>query len=162
MISCKKENHHNKSKSKSPNLDKKVLFKNWINSTGFTFDKVNDSTKRRAFELWAYFDKLEVQDSTLYWHPSIDSSYYLITNYNKERKIVSDSSGNVDLRFLKKGTNKVFIGFGFNKLKVPLDLDFYWYDENTFYFLTKYEKNYQLTKTKIEGDSLWSYGILNE
>jgi len=122
-----------------------------------------DTIGRRAFELWAYRDKLSESDSAFYWYPSKDSSYYLITNFNREtkNKISSEHFNDIDLRFLRVDNQDVYIGLMLLDSLKQRSIDYYWYDSTTFFFNEKKEAKGEivLTKLKMGIDSIWTYNI---
>lgn len=135
----------------------------WLTNQGLERKMIVDTTRRRAFELWAYSDKLNESDSSFYWYPSKDSSFYLITNFNRETKnrISTEFSNNIYLRFLKADNQEVYIGISLLDSLKERSIDFYWYDSTSFFFLENEDANGEkkLTKLKMGIDSIWTYKI---
>ncbi len=124
-------------------------------------NNINDSDcikikSEEAFELWAYSYPLTKEDSLLFWYPSKDSSYYLITNYNNStHKRIKNN--NIELGFLDVATNEKYIGvLHIDSLETWI-IDYYWYDSNSFYYLlkSKYSENTTLIKMEMGVDSIW-------
>ena len=168
MISCKndikKKLFENENISESTEIiDYDIDFKKWQDELELGNAKIIDTTKEMVFELWAYKDKLTKSDSSFYWYPSKDSSYYLITNFNHETKkrINTKYSNDICLRFLKRSNNEVYIGLLLLDSLKQRSIDFYWYDSNTFFFIENFDKNggTNLIKLKMETDSIWTYKI---
>ena len=145
--------------SVSDSIKSNSKLKSWLNKNNIY--EIAQTSKNKAFELWAYSDKLKVKDSTHLWYPSTDSSYYLITNFNKSIGKRIDSINSIDLRFLDTKTNLVYIGIGIQDSLKNQKIDFTWTNKNTFYFLTEYNKRKNITKVKVGVDSLWSYSVNN-
>ncbi|MCC5915748.1 MAG: hypothetical protein JJU02_00320 [Cryomorphaceae bacterium] len=138
-------------------------FNEWLTNVELKKRMIVDTTGERAFELWAYSDKLTKSDSAFYWHPSKDSSYFLITNFNRETKnrIRSEYTDGIVLRFLKADNQEIYIGMMLLDSMKQRSIDFYWYDSTTFFFIVKEEakKERTLTKLKMGIDSIWTYKI---
>ena len=171
LISCK--NDFKKSSSENENksapteiIDFDADFNKWLDELDLDHDNIIDTTKERAFELWAYKDKLTKSDSTFHWYPSKDSSYYLITNFNRKTKnrISTEHSNDIDLRFLDRNNEEVYIGLMLLDSLEQRNIDFYWYDSTTFFFIENPDGNGErtLTKLKMDIDSIWTYKIVNE
>jgi hypothetical protein len=168
LNSCKSEQvekvtKNNKSLTPIEAIDFDRDFNEWLTNQELERRMIVDTIGRGAFELWAYRDKLNESDSAFYWYPSKDSSYYLITNFNRETKnrISSDHFNNIDLRFLRVHNQDVYIGLMiFDSLK-QRSIDYYWYDSTTFFFNEKEEAKggIVLTKLKMGIDSIWTYNI---
>ena len=89
LISCKNDVKKSSSENKNIPASTEVIdydtdFNKWKGELEIGNAKIIDTTKEIAFELWAYRDELTKSDSSFYWYPSKDSSYYLITNFNRE------------------------------------------------------------------------------
>jgi hypothetical protein len=138
-------------------------FNEWLTNQELERRMIVDTIGRRAFELWAYRDKLSESDSAFYWYPSKDSSYYLITNFNREtkNKISSEHFNDIDLRFLRVDNQDVYIGLMLLDSLKQRSIDYYWYDSTTFFFNEKKEAKGEivLTKLKMGIDSIWTYNI---
>lgn len=168
LISCKNDFKKNSSENENSSEPTDVIdfdtdFNRWLNELELDNDNIIDTTKEKAFELWAYRDKLTNSDSTFYWYPSKDSSFYLITNFNRETKkgISTEYSNDIDLRFLKRSNDEVYIGLMLLDSLAQRNIDFYWYDSNTFFVIENLDKNSEtnLIKLKIGIDSIWTYKI---
>ena len=166
--SCKSENREklredNKNSTTFKYIDYENGFNKWLTKLGLERKMIIDTTSKRVFELWAYRDKLNKSDSTFYWHPSKDSSYYLITNLNREnnKRIISKYSNDIELKFLNKESQKLFIGITLLDSLKKRNIDFYWYDNNSFFFIENERKKGKeiLTKLKMGIDSIWNYKI---
>lgn len=166
LSSCKSEPKEKVSESSKDSSAVEVIdfdseFNEWLNNQDLDRKMIVDSIRDRAFELWAYRDKLTESDSAFYWYLSKDSSYYLITNFNRETKnrISSEYSNDIELRFLKKNDQEVFIGIALLDSLEQRSIDFYWYDSTTFYFIEndKGTESRTLTKLKMGIDSIWTY-----
>lgn len=145
-------------------IDFDIEFSEWLTSHGIERKMIVDTTSERAFELWAYRNDLEVSDSAYYWYPSKDSSYYLITNYNRanKKRITSDYSKDIQFRFLKTETKEVFIGLSLLDSLELRNIDFYWYNSTSLFFLEEKENGKgieSLTNVKMGVDSVWIYKI---
>jgi hypothetical protein len=163
LTSCKSEHQKNLTKNSERSIRTEVTdfdggFSEWLTSKGIERKIIVDTMGERAFELWAYRNDLEASDSAYYWYPSKDSSYYLITNYNQENKkrIITDYSKDIQLRFLKTETKEVFIGLLLLDSLEMRNIDFYWYNSTSFFFL---EGKGSLTELKMGVDSIWTYKI---
>jgi hypothetical protein len=166
LISCKNEFNINSSKNENNSeptqfIDFDTDFQKWFEELDIAHDNIIDTTKEGAFELWAYSDKLAKSDSTFYWYPSKDSSYYLITNLNRTTKnrISTKQTNNIDLRFLDRNNELVYIGLILLDSLEQREIDFYWYDSTTFYFIENLTREKVLTKLKMQIDSIWTYKI---
>lgn len=165
LTSCNNEDGENAQNFVTENsniqeIDYEAYFLKWLNIHELSQKSFIDSTAMFAYELWAYANMLEKKDSLLLWYPSKDSSFYLITNYDKlTNNRFSEDYSDIDLRFLDSKSKKIYIGMmlldSLNKRKI----DHYWYDSNTFYFLEKVidSRNYVLTKMIMDIDSIWTY-----
>ena len=144
-------------------IDHDSEFNEWLSNQDLDRKMIIDSTSDRAFELWAYRDQLTESDSAFYWYPSKDSSYYLISNFNRETKnrISSEFSNNIDLRFLKMDNQEVYIGISLLDSLKQRSIDFFWYDSTTFFFIENYNEIDERTLTKLQMgiDSIWTYKI---
>ncbi|WP_421805645.1 hypothetical protein [Flagellimonas sp.] len=138
-------------------------FNDWLTNQGLERKMIVDTTKERAFELWAYRDKLAESDSALYWYPSKDSSYYLITNFNREtnKRTTTEYSNDIELRFLKIESQEIFIGIMLLDSLKKRSIDFYWYDSTSFFFSENQSGDEEKILTKLEMgiDSIWTYKI---
>ncbi|MHB9140990.1 MAG: hypothetical protein ACYC25_03850 [Paludibacter sp.] len=162
--SCTKNvDHSNKNNSDeidTNNLDEQ--FSTWLNGNNLNKTDCISSKAYEAFELWSQSDSdlLTKDDSLLLWYPSKDSSYYLITNYNKNtNKLLSNSNNSIELKFLDTQNKKLYVGIMLLDSLKERRIDYYWYDPNTFYFLEKSNSTgkYILTKIKMGVDSIWTY-----
>lgn len=138
------------------------LFDEWLNNFNIKRGNIIDSSGKRAFELWAYFDHLAKDDSLLIWYPSKDSSYWLITNYDKINNTrIEKDYPHIDLRFLDVKHRKVYLGLLLLDSLQQRNIEHYWYDSNTFYYFEESDKNKyrKLTKLRMEVDSIWTYHV---
>ena len=135
-------------------------FNYWLTNHQLIRSDFIDTSIITAFELWAYYENLNREDSFYLWYPSTDSSYFLLTNYDKKtdnRKIFRTSD--IDLRFLDSKNNNVHLGIQlFDSLRIR-KIDYFWYDSITFYYLEKKKDSmyYRLIKLKMEIDTIWEY-----
>lgn len=140
-------------------------FKKWLIKQNLKRNKIVDTTSIKAPKLWAFRGELTNFDSAFYRYPSKDSSYYLITNFNRETKerITSKYSNDIKLRFFKKESQEVFLGIILLDSLKKKNIDFYWYNASHFYFTEnekgKEKKHKIISKLKMEIDSIWSYKI---
>ena len=137
------------------------LFTNWLKSNNLTVSYFKDSLAIWQFELWSYREDLSKIDSSSYWHPSKDSSYYLLTNLDfKTGKKVNNKVDYVRLQFLDVKSRIVYDGLLYMHTKLATPISFYWYDNKTFYVLDKLtaKKSYTLTRLSPIVDSIWIYG----
>ena len=138
-------------------------FNEWLSKQGLERRMIADTTKESAFELWAYRNKLTESDSELYWYPSKDSSYYLITNFDREtnKRLTTHYSYGIGLGFLKKESQEIFIGIMLLDSLENRSIDFYWYDSTSFFYIENEPENGDeiLTKLKMGIDSIWTYKI---
>ncbi len=168
LISCKNEpkekvTENNENSTVIEIVDFDSDFNEWLTNQGLERKMFVDTIGERSFELWAYRDKLEDSDSAFYWYPSKDSSYYLITNFNRETKnrISSECSNDIYLRFFKRESQEVFIGIMLLDSLKTRSIDFYWYDSTSFFFIENESENGDeiLTKLEMGIDSIWTYKI---
>jgi len=142
------------------NIDEQFSF--WLESHNLNSAELIKIKAERAAELWSLSDLLTKDDSLLFWYPSKDSSYYLITNYSKKtNKLYSNNNKNINLRFLDKSNKKVFVGIMLLDSLKERRIDYYWYDSKTFYYLEKSNTTgkFILTKIKMGVDSIWTYNF---
>lgn len=168
LISCKNDFKKNSSDNENNLISTEVIdfdanFNKWLDDLDLDHENIIDTTIERAFELWSYKDKLTRPDSIFHWYPSKDSSYYLITNFNRKTKnrISTEYSNNIDLRFLDRSNEEVYIGLMLLDSIEQRSIDFYWYDSTTFFFTENPGENGDrtLTKLKMGVDSIWTYKI---
>jgi len=168
LLSCKNDIQKNSSIYKNnsahtEDIDFDADFKKWLNKLDIDPDNIIDTTRKRAFELWSYKFELTKSDSALYWYPSKDSSYYLITNFNNSTKarITKEHSKDINLQFLNRNNDEVYIGMSLLDSVEEQSIDFYWYDSNTFFFVANPNENKErmLIKLKMEIDSIWTHSI---
>ena len=166
LISCKNESQKKVNENDENSTIVEVVeynnnFNKWLINQDLERKMIVDTTRRKVFELWAYSDKLIESDSALYWYPSKDSSFYLITNFNRETKnrISTEYSDNIDLRFLRTSNQKVYRGISLLDSFKKRSIDFYWYDSTSLFFIEKEKAKNNLTKLKVGIDSVWTYKI---
>jgi hypothetical protein len=166
LISCKNEpkkkvTENNENSTVIEVVDFDGDFNEWLRNQSLERKMIVDTTRERAFELWAYRNRLTESDSALYWYPSKDSAYYLITNFNRETKnrISSEYSNDIELRFLKRESQEVYIGLMLLDSLKNRSIDFYWYDSTSFFFIESEKGDEILTKLKMGIDSIWTYKI---
>lgn len=134
-------------------------FYQWLRNHSITKKMIVDSTRESVFELWAYKYPLTESDSALYWYPSKDSAYYLITNFNREtnNRIASEFSPDIELKFLRSESQEVYIGIAILDSLKNQSVDFYWFDSTSFFFIESEKGDGILTKLKMGIDSIWTY-----
>ena len=168
LISCKNDFKENSLENGNDSEPIEVIdfdsdFNRWLNKLDLENDDIIDTSEERTFELWAYRDRLTTSDSAFYWYPSKDSSFYLITNFNRETKkrISTEYSNDIDLRFLNRNSKSVYIGLTLLDSLAQRSIDFYWYDSTTFFFIENLNNNNKrnLIKLKMGIDSIWTYKI---
>jgi len=147
LTSCKSETqkkllNNNESSIRTKVIDFESEFNQWFTSQGLKRKMISDTTSVKTLELWAYRNDLEASDSKYYWYPSKDSSYYLITNYDRanKKRISTKYSMNLQLRFLKTETKEVYIGPSLLDILEKRKFDFHWYDSTTLFFYEENEK----------------------
>ena len=137
------------------------LFANWLKSNNLTVSYFKDSLAIWQFELWAYRENLNKIDSLSFWHPSKDSSYYLLTNFDfKTGKKINNKVDYVRLQFLDVKSRIVYDGLLYMNTKIATPISFYWYDNKTIYILDKLKakQSFILTRLSPSVDSIWTYG----
>jgi hypothetical protein len=142
-----------------PDLTETERFNYWLGEHDLKESDFVDSVGRRAFELWAYSDPITKSDSSKYWYPSTDSSFYLVSNYN-----VSDGSrieqrwSDIELGFHKTGTNEIRIGMALLDSTSKRRIDIHWRNESSIYILEKIDEelNYMML-LNMKNDSIWEY-----
>jgi hypothetical protein len=141
-------------------LENDRKFANWLQQYSLKSSDFIDTSSFRAIELWAYYDKLTKEDSLDMWYPSHDSSYYLLTNFNRDKR--KESITNIDAfnyRFLDDKSELVYIGLISHNNGKYLPLDHFWYDQKTIFILDQYknDNSYELIRLTMNVDSLWSF-----
>lgn len=137
----------------------------WLNSLKLNKNNIIDSTKRKAYELWAYHEPLNKDDSLYLWIPSKDSSYYLLTTYDqKKQKRIKNYESLIAFRFLDKRNDEVYVGLSQIDTSMNRQIRFYWYDEKTFiiYDKTFNKDDVTLTKLKMDNDTIQTYIFSNQ
>jgi hypothetical protein len=115
-----------------------------------------DTISQKAFELWAYQVPIEKVPNSFIKIPSIDSSYFLLTNFDKKQ--AKTYIGSLSFEFLKRETKNVYIGIEILEGKSKEILDCFWFDKATIYILDKDSVGiFTLTKLKMQVDSMWYY-----
>ena len=167
LFSCNNSSKRNdqyldKSKDAESIISYDDQFKEWLTNFNPNVPNIVDSTSERAFELWSYDNNLTKNDSMSLWFPSKDSSYFLITNYVKKTNgRLTKGYSDIELKFLDIKNKKVYLGIILLDSLKEREIDYYWYDSNTFYFSEKLIENdgIILTKLKMQVDSIWTYKI---
>ena len=131
-------------------------FEKWLNQYSLTRSSFRDSIPQRTFELWAYQVPLEDVPKPYIKIPSVDSSYFLITNFDKKKATTYSES--LYFEFLEKESKDVYIGIEILEGKSKDILDYFWSDKSTIYVLDKDSIGiFTLTKLKMQLDSVWYY-----
>jgi len=164
QISCTNENK-TRSAIHSPSIipikpDYDKEFNEWLKRQGYEKSSIYDTIAKKAY-LWVY-DDLNAEDSLLIWSPSKDSSFYLMTNYDKTKQnYLHDDALGIDFRFLDSKNKIVIIGFMILDSLKNYKIDYYWFDSETFYFIdaTDETREKRLIKIKMRQDSIWSYPL---
>jgi hypothetical protein len=131
-------------------------FESWLKKYSLTRNSFSDSMSQKTFELWAYQVPVEKVPISYLKIPSNDSSYFLLTNFDKKQ--AKTYSGYLSFEFLKRGTKNVYIGIEILEGKSKDILDYFWFDKTTIYILDKDSIGiFTLTKLKMQVDSLWYY-----
>jgi hypothetical protein len=131
-------------------------FENWLKQYSLTRSSFRDSIPQRTFELWAYQVPLENVPKPYIKIPSIDSSYFLITNFDKKKATTYSES--LFFEFLEEESKDVYIGIEILEGKSKDILDYFWSDKSTMYILDKDSLGiFTLTKLKMQIDSMWYY-----
>jgi hypothetical protein len=161
----------NRNKEKSVNMDyhkdstisKNNLFLEWLNKYELSTSDFQDSSVRFGYSFWGFTDSLKTSDSNYYWYPSIDSSYFLITNINteKERNVHKTGEG-IRFSFFNTQSKKVHLGIEYlnlDSLDSEILVDIFWANEHIIYILEKSDNAdfYSLMKLNMHVDSIWKY-----
>jgi hypothetical protein len=126
----------------------------WLRQYDLKMDNFTDSTSMRAFELWSYTLPIDKNDSTLKRVPSPDSSFSLLTNF-KEKRI---NEGPIDFHFLDNNTGTLYLGFEVLEEYADDIIDCHWIDGKSIEILLKDSTGFfELTKYKMQIDSVWTY-----
>ncbi len=156
FISCKKND------TKIDKLDTKFIqdykFSDWLRKHNLEVRMFSDSSKISAFELWHHTSGLTKSDSISLREPSSDSSYILISNFDK-KTLPEKNLDYYTFGFLPKGQHNYFIGIGIkNEYSKEKIIDYFWINDNTFALLTSEIESessiYNVMKLKIKVDSI--------
>ncbi len=145
--------------------DPEMLFRKWLSDHKLSLSSFIDTSAQKAVELWSYFDTLERKDSLYFWYPSKDSSYFLLTNYNAlSGELFHGDSKDLILRFIDNKSKKVYQGLALENFADNWEIDYKWYNENTFYLLEKHKQSgeYEVLRLKMGIDSIWTYRTIKE
>ena len=110
-----------------------VNFEKWLKKYSLTSNNFIDTISQKAFELWAYQVPVEKVPNSFIRIPSIDSSYFLLTNFDKKQ--AKTYIGSLSFEFLKRETKNVYIGIEILEGKSKDILDCFWFDKATIYIL---------------------------
>ncbi|MBO0328921.1 hypothetical protein [[Muricauda] lutisoli] len=137
-------------------------FDQWLSKYNLNTSKFTDTVVNRYFELWAYGDPIKKSDSLLFWYPSKDSTYYLISNYNfDDQTRVDDDWTDIRLRFKARGSDEIKIGMLMLDSLSERKLDIHWRDQSSIYILEELDngKNFEMMLLSMKSDSIWQYKV---
>lgn len=173
MASC---NNKSKPLATTPQVQDKELarntaFETWLKSHKLSAAHFKDTIAEKADSLWAYAFPLERTDTLYMWYPSTDSSYYLLTNIDRESGkniFVTDSkkqdkeetsTEDIEYRFLETRNKTVFIGLTLLNTGHLSPVDIFWYSPKKIHLLVrdKINSDYELVTLKMGVDTIWSY-----
>jgi hypothetical protein len=152
-------------------ITRKAALEKWLASHGLNSAYFRDTMSESADSLWAYAFPLERTDTLYLWYPSTDSSYYLLTNIDRESgknvfasgpaqkdKAITNSE-DIEYRFLETRNKTVFIGMTLLNSGPLSPVDIFWYSPKTIHLLVKDKINadYELVTLKMGVDTIWSY-----
>ena len=137
-------------------------FDEWLVINGLTRESFKDSIGVSAH--WMNWEPLSHIDSVDIWYPSPDSSYFLITNFDRKRKKTLQPSDDVICsRFMDATRGLIHPGLCYMLTIDSIALkDYLWYDNRTVYMLMYYkgDSSFRLEKTPIGGDSTYLYSTV--
>jgi hypothetical protein len=140
-------------------------FNQWLSTHHIDPAHFNDTVASPSDSLWAYSFPLERTDSLYRWYPSTDSSFYLLTNIDREtRQNIFKKAEDMEYRFLDTRSGNVHIGITLLYDKTNLaPIDIHWHDPETIYLLEQDKNNsgYELIKLRMNRDTIWSYRHTN-
>ena len=159
--SCNKnhDNHNINNNNNNVKIIKTNNLKNMLKRHSLKKEMFNDSVFNYDYYLWIkYFRNSKVLNSSSLGYPSTDSSFTLITNYNKRlNKTVLKNA--ISFSFLEDNTNFFYVGYVYSDSLQNIKFDFCWKDGETFYLLEEKKKDFYLTKITMKNDTIWNYII---
>ena len=150
--------------SRKPALSEGQMFAKWLAKHELEEADFVDTLAYDAFEIWAYGDVIDKSDSLLYWYPSKDSSYYLVSNYNtRDGTRLNEDILGIEIKFHKSGSNDIRIGLLLPDSLSERKVDFHWRDKASIYILEELYQgiNYEMRLLDMKHDSVWIFKTKN-
>lgn len=155
LVACSNQNTGSELEIGTPSAH----IEDWLAKYNLARTDFKDSSVHRAFELWAFEEKIESRDSTFHWYPSTDSSFYLISNYDiRNHSRMKSYHADIELRFHESGSNTVRLGMTLLDSMQERTIDALWADESSLYIMETHNSNeINLMLISMQHDSIWEY-----
>jgi hypothetical protein len=135
-----------------------IVLDSWLEPYNLSVDEFTDVSATYSPGLWSNSTPLTELDSSYIWFPSGDSSFYMLTNLDRNSGTLVVNNYAIEYRFLDASAEEVFAGI-IERPGLFVPMDHCWCGTKSVCILRRVgnEEDYEIFRLTVGADSVWYY-----